>query len=241
MKEKRRTLPAGYAEGVRRAAPLAVAVFAFGVAFGLLARAAGFSVVVTLVFSATTFAGSAQFAAVSVLSSGGSLVAAVVAALLLNARYAPIGASVAPWLTGPWWRRLLIGQITVDESWVISNEGGGRFDPRKLVGAGLLLYAAWLVGTAIGVAGGGFLGKPEDLGLDAAFPALFLALLVGQVHDRRALLAALLGGAIALVLVPLTPAGVPIIAASLGCLIGLRRPAPPATPEDDPAAEDGLP
>ena len=95
----RRTLPPGYAEGVRRAAPLAVAVFAFGVAFGLLARAAGFSVVVTLVFSATTFAGSAQFAAVSVLSSGGSLVAAVVAALLLNARYAPIGASVAPWLT----------------------------------------------------------------------------------------------------------------------------------------------
>ena len=226
---------------MRRAAPLAVAVLAFGVAFGLLARAAGFSVVVTLVFSATTFAGSAQFAAVSVLSSGGSLVAAVVAALLLNARYAPIGASVAPWLTGPWWRRLLIGQITVDESWVISNEGGGRFDPRKLVGAGILLYAAWLVGTAIGVAGGGFLGKPEDLGLDAAFPALFLALLVGQVHDRRALVAALLGGAIALVLVPLTPAGVPIIAASLGCLIGLRRPAPPPTPEDDPAAEDGLP
>jgi predicted branched-subunit amino acid permease len=124
---------------------------------------------------------------------------------------------------------------------VISNEGGGRFDPRKLVGAGLLLYAAWLVGTAIGVAGGGFLGKSEDLGLDAAFPALFLALLVGQVHDRRALVAALLGGAIALVLVPLTPAGVPIIAASLGCLIGLRRPAPPATPEDDPAAGDGLP
>jgi hypothetical protein len=61
------------------------------------------------------------------------------------------------------------------------------------------------------------------------------------VHVRRALVAALLGGAIALVLVPLTPAGVPIIAASLGCLIGLRRPAPPPTPEDDPAAEDGLP
>jgi 4-azaleucine resistance transporter AzlC len=242
MKEKRRTLPAGVAEGARRAAPLAVAVFAFGIAFGLLARAAGFSVVVTLVFSATTFAGSAQFAAVSVLSSGGSLIAAVVAALLLNARYAPIGASVAPWLRGPWWRRLLVGQITVDESWVISSEGGGRYSPDRLIGAGLLLYAAWLGGTAIGVAGGGFLGKPEDLGLDAAFPALFLALLVGQVRDRRALVAALLGGAIALVLVPLTPAGVPIIAASAGCLIGLRRPTPsPPEPDADPAAEDGLP
>ena len=223
MKEKRRTLPAGYAEGVRRAAPLAVAVFAFGVAFGLLARAAGFSVVVTLVFSATTFAGSAQFAAVSVLSSGGSLVAAVVAALLLNARYAPIGASVAPWLTGPWWRRLLIGQITVDESWVISNEGGGRFDPRKLVGAGLLLYAAWLVGTAIGVAGGGFLGKPEDLGLDAAFPALFLALLWPYVQTEPGRTAAALGAVVTFALIPFTAPGVPIVAAAAVCLLGLRR------------------
>jgi predicted branched-subunit amino acid permease len=77
---------------------------------------AGFSVLATLVFSATTFAGSAQFAAVSVLSGGGTLVAAVVAALLLNARNAPIGASVAPWLHCPWWRRLLVGQLTVDES-----------------------------------------------------------------------------------------------------------------------------
>lgn len=200
-----------------------MAVFAFGVVFGVLARTAGLPVVATLVFSITTFAGSAQIAAVSVLSAGGTVVAAAVAALLLNARYAPIGASVAPWLHGAWWRRLLIGQLTVDESWALSNQGGGRFDPQILLGAGLVLYAAWVVGTAIGLAGGGFLGKPETLGLDAAFPALFLALLVAQVHDRRGVLAALLGGSIAAVLVPFTPAGVPIIVASAGCLIGLKR------------------
>jgi 4-azaleucine resistance transporter AzlC len=210
-------------DGARRAAPLAVAVFAFGVVFGVLARSAGLSVLATLVFSITTFAGSAQIAAVSVFSAGGTVVAAVVAALLLNARYAPIGASVAPWLRGSWWRRLLLGQLTVDESWALSNQGGGRFDAQVLLGAGLVLYAAWVVGTGVGVAGGSFLGKPETLGLDAAFPALFLALLVGQVHDRRGVLAALLGGTIALVLVPFTPPGVPIIAASAGCLIGLRR------------------
>ena len=209
--------------GARRAAPLAVAVLAFGVVFGVLARTAGLPVVAILVFSITTFAGSAQIAAVSVLSAGGTVVAAAVAALLLNARYAPIGASVAPWLHGSWWRRLLIGQLTVDESWALSNQGGGRFDPRILVGAGLVLYAAWVIGTAVGLAGGSFLGKPEALGLDAAFPALFLALLVAQVHDRRGVLAALLGGAIAAVLVPYTPAGVPIIVASAGCLIGLKR------------------
>ena len=226
---------------MRRAAPLAVAVFAFGVAFGLLARAAGFSVVVTLVFSATTFAGSAQFAAVSVLSSGGSLVAAVVAALLLNARYAPIGASVAPWLTGPWWRRLLIGQITVDESWVISNEGGGRFDPRKLVGAGVrstrpgssARRSAWPAAASWASPRTSVSTPPSR---PCSWPCSW-----ARCTTAGRLTAALLGGAIALVLVPLTPAGVPIIAASLGCLIGLRPPARPATPEDDPAAEDGLP
>jgi 4-azaleucine resistance transporter AzlC len=236
-----RGLPAGYAEGVRRAAPLAVAVFAFGVTYGVIARTAGFPALAILVFSATTFAGSAQFAAVSVVAGGGTLVAAVVAALLLNARYAPIGASVAPWLRGSWWRRLLVGQITVDESWAISNLGGGRFHWQRLVGAGVVLYLAWVVGTGVGVAGGGFLGKPEDLGLDAAFPALFLALLVGQLHDRRGLVAAVVGAAIAAVLVPLTPPGVPIIAASAGCLIGLRRPVPPPPTEPDRAAEEGLP
>jgi 4-azaleucine resistance transporter AzlC len=237
MKDHRRSPPDAptYADGARRVAPLAVAVLAFGVTYGLIARAGGFPVAATLVFSATTFAGSAQFAAVSVLSGGGTLVAAVVAALLLNARYVPIGASVAPALTGPWWRRLLAGQLAVDEAWAISNVGRGRYDARLLIGAGLVLYAAWLGGTAVGVAGGGFLGDPEKLGLDAAFPALFLALLVGQVHDRRGMLAALLGGAIGLVLVPLTPAGVPIIAASVACLIGLRGPAP--TVEEEMAQE----
>ena len=81
----------------------------------------------------------------------------------------------------------------------------------------------WVLGTALGVLGGGFLGDPERLGLDAAFPALFLALLVGQLTTRRAVAAALAGGGIALVLLPFTPPGVPIVVAVLGCLLGLRR------------------
>jgi predicted branched-subunit amino acid permease len=72
------------------------------------------------------------------------------------------------------------------------------------------------------VAAGSALGQPETLGLDAAFPALFLALLAGQIHDRRLLLAAVAGGAIALAMVPLVPPGVPIVAASAVCLTGLR-------------------
>jgi 4-azaleucine resistance transporter AzlC len=209
-------------DGARLAAPLAVAVGVFGLTFGLLARDAGLGGSVAVVFSATTFAGSAQFAAASVLSAGGSLVAAIVAAVLLNARYVPIGLSVAPSLRGPAWERGLRAQLVVDESWAISHVGGGRYDPRLLLGAGLTLYAAWVGATAVGAVAGSVLGDPQALGLDAAFPALFLALLAGQVRGRRGVSAALAGAAVAAALVPMVPPGVPIVAASVVCLIGLR-------------------
>jgi 4-azaleucine resistance transporter AzlC len=209
--------------GVRAALPVAVTVPLFGVSFGVLARAADLGVVAPIVMSATTFAGSSQFAAASILDESGSLAAAIVAALLLNARYAAIGISVAPIFRGPRLRRLLESQLIVDESWALSARPDGTFDRRVLLGAGLTLYVTWVLGTALGVLGGGFLGDPERLGLDAAFPALFLALLVVQLGSRRAVAAALAGGGIALVLLPFTPAGVPIIAAVLGCLVGLRR------------------
>ncbi len=212
-----------YWDGARRAWPLAVAVGGFGLTYGVLARQAGFSALAVVVFSLTTFAGSAQFAAVSIVDDGGTVVAAIVAALLLNARYLPIGLSIAQWLPGGALGRAAQGQVAVDESWAVSHQGGGRYDPRLLVGAGLAIYVAWVVCSIIGVAAGSVLGDPETLGLDAAFPALFLALLAGQVRERRLLLAALGGGAVALTMVPLTPPGVPIVAASVVCLAGLGR------------------
>jgi 4-azaleucine resistance transporter AzlC len=213
----------GYGHGARAVAPLAVAVLGFGVSFGVLARTAGFGWPAPIVMSATTFAGSAQFAAASILGDGGTVAAAVAAALLLNARYGPIGVSVAPYLEGSILSRLAHSQLVVDESWAISAEGDGRFDPRVLVGAGAVLYVSWVAGTAVGAVGGDALGDPAALGLDAAFPALFLALLVPQIRGWRSLQAALLGATIALALTPIAPAGVPIIAASAACLLGVRR------------------
>jgi 4-azaleucine resistance transporter AzlC len=211
-----------YWDGARRAWPLAVAVGGFGLTYGVLARQAGFDTLQTIIFSLTTFAGSAQFAAVSIIGGGGTAAAAIAAALLLNARYLPIGLSVAPWLPGSALRRAAQGQITIDESWAVSHLGGGRYDPRLLVGAGLSIYAAWVVCSIAGVLAGEVL-DPETLGLDAAFPALFLSLLANQVRERRLLLAALGGAAIALVMVPLVPPGVPIVAAGVVCVAGLRR------------------
>ena len=105
----------------------------------------------------------------------------------------------------------------------MSRRADGRYDRKLLVGGGLVVYACWVGGTVIGAIAGDALGDPASLGLDAAFPALFLAILVPQVRTRRALAAAVLGGTIALALLPVTPAGVPIVAAAAACLIGWRR------------------
>jgi predicted branched-subunit amino acid permease len=148
---------------------------------------------------------------------------AILAALLLNARYLPIGVSVARFMLGGRVARFVQSQLVVDESWAIAARGGGEFDPHRLVGAGVVLWCAWVAGTVIGVLGGEALGDPAALGLDAAFPALFLALLLPQLDGRRARAAAALGAAIAVVLVPFSPAGVPIIVAAGAALIGLVR------------------
>jgi branched chain amino acid efflux pump len=216
--------PARYRDGARKIAPIAVAAFAFALSFGVLARASGIGSVEAIVMSLTTFAGSAQFAIASILGAAGGVVSAIVAATLLNARYAPISVSVAPTLTGSPFRRLLESQLIVDESWAMSRRPDGHYDRKLLVGGGLVLYACWNTGTVVGVLAGDALGDPADLGLDAAFPALFLALLVPQVRTRRAVAAAVLGGTIALVLLPVTPAGVPIVAAAAACLVGWRQP-----------------
>jgi 4-azaleucine resistance transporter AzlC len=209
--------------GARAVLPLAVAVVAFGVSYGVLARAAGMGTAAPIVMSATTFAGSAQFAIASVLDNEGSVLAAIAAAVLLNARYGPMSIAAAPGFTGPRWRRLLAAQLIVDESWALSSRGEGRFDVPFLLGAGLLMYPFWVGSTALGVLAGDFVGDPERLGLDAAFPALFLGLLVTQLRTRRAVLVGLVGAAVALVLIPVAEPGLPVVAASAAALLGWRR------------------
>jgi 4-azaleucine resistance transporter AzlC len=208
-------------DGVRAALPLAVAPFLFGASFGLLALDAGMGALGAVAMSATTFAGSAQIAAVSILGSGGGAAAAIVAALLLNARYVPFSLAVASIFPGSRKRRLLESQLIVDESWALSGRSG-RFEYGVLIGAGLLLYVLWVGGTALGTVAGDLL-DPEAIGLDAAFPALFLALLAPYLRERRALVTAVAAAVITLVLLPVAPPGVPIVAASLAALIGLRR------------------
>jgi 4-azaleucine resistance transporter AzlC len=209
-------------EGVRAAAPLLPGPVLFGVSFGVLAKGAGMGSAAAIAFSATTFAGSAQFAAASVLETGGTALAAVVAAVLLNARYAPMSVAAASAFHGSLFRRLVESQLLVDESWALAGRDG-RFRRHVLLGAGLLLYVLWVASTALGTVIGDRLGNPTDYGLDAAFAALFLGLALPYLRTRRALQAGLLSGTLVVVLLPFTPPGVALVAASAAALLGLRR------------------
>jgi len=203
--------------------PFALAALVLGVSFGVLARTAGMGPVAPIVMSAIVFSGSAQFAVASILAAGGGKLAAIAAAILLNARFAPMGVAVAPYLRGGRLRRALEGQATVDTSWALASRGGGRFDRQTMIGATLAQYPAWVGGTVIGTLGGDAIGDPERLGLDAIFPAFFLALLVEELRGARAVAVALLAALLALALVPFTPPGVPVVAACGAALLGVRR------------------
>jgi 4-azaleucine resistance transporter AzlC len=214
---------ASWSAGLRAGVPYAAAGFLLSVSFGVLARQAGLSAPAAIVMSAIVFAGSAQFAAISIVAAGGGLGAAVAAAALMNSRFLPMGIALAPSLPGGPVKRAAQGQAVVDASWAMALRGDGRFDRWFLFGATAIQYLTWQTGTTLGALGGDMLGDPQKLGLDAIYPTFFLALLLAELRNRRAVTAAALGAVIALSLVEVAPAGVPVLAASLAALIGLRR------------------
>jgi branched chain amino acid efflux pump len=207
--------------GIRRGIPFGIAVFAIAISFGVLARPL-MGPVAPIVMSILVFSGAAQFGALAVLIAGGSAGAAIAAGVLLNARYLAMGLALAPSLRGPPLSRAAFAMTTVDASWAAASRGDGTFDPWYMVGVSIPQYAGWVFGTAVGVLIGPVLGDPKALGLDALFPAFFLALLFEEVHGRRRLAAAAGGAGIALVLTPILPAGLPILAASAAALAASR-------------------
>jgi 4-azaleucine resistance transporter AzlC len=206
---------------VRAGVPFGVAGGLLALSFGVVAQGAGLSAPAAIVMSAIVFAGSAQFAAIAILAAGGAAGAAVAAAALMNSRFLPMGVALAPSLPGGALSRAAQGQTVVDASWALAARGDGSFDRGLLFGSSAVQYVAWVSGTVAGAIWGDALGDPDALGLDAVYPAFFLALLIAEIRSPRALGVAVLGALIALVLVPVAPAGVPVLVASLATLVGL--------------------
>jgi len=207
--------------GVRRGVPFGVAVFAIAVSFGVLARPV-MGPVAPIVMSVIVFSGAAQFGSLAVLKAGGGGGAAIAAGILLNARYLAMGLALAPSLRGRAISRAAFAMTVVDASWAAASQGDGGFDPWYMVGVTAPQYVGWILGTVAGVLVGRALGNPQSLGLDALFPAFFVALLLAEVRGRRRLAAAGGGAGIALTLTPLVPAGLPILAAAAAALAVAR-------------------
>ena len=213
--------PRDLREGVRAGLPYALASGVLALSFGVVATDLGFPAVATVVMSAVVFAGSAQFAAVAILAAGGGVAAAVGAAALMSSRFVPMGFALGPSLRGSRLRRAVEGQAVVDSSWAMAARGDGSFDRTYLFGHTGVQYVAWVLGTVAGVVSPSL--DARALGLDAVFPAFFLAILAAELRDRRRVGVAGAGALVALLLVPVAPPGVPVLAASAAALVGLRQ------------------
>lgn len=203
----------------------AVGVFAIG--FGVLAVSSGLSVAQTMAMSLLVFTGASQFAAVGVVGAGGSPATAIGSALLLAARNGLYAITMSQHIKGPIWKRGLAAQLTIDESTALATS---QDDPNDVVGAfwagGISVFVFWNIGTLIGAIGGQAIGDPNALGLDAAFPAGFISLAAGSLRTRAGRIAAAGGLTIALVAVPFTQAGVPILLAAGGAVVALALAGP---------------
>jgi predicted branched-subunit amino acid permease len=206
-----------------RAIPVGVAVGAYGLSYGVLAVAAGMSPLLATLSSLIVLAGGSQFAFVGVLAAGGNPLMGAASGLLLNLRLLPFGLSIARHLPpAPLPRRAVDGYLVVDESVALALSDPDDGVVRRFRVTGVTVVIAWIGATAIGAYGGQFLGDLRTWGLDAAFPAGFLALVAPWLRTRSGRVAAAVGVFLAVVLTPITPPGVPILAAGLGAVIALR-------------------
>jgi len=208
--------------GLKVGFPLVPATLLGGISFGVLAQPVMGSIA-PVVMSLFVFSGAAQFAALTVLATGGGALAAILAGMLLNARWLPMGLAIGPFLKGGRLQRSVESQAIVDASFVLASRGDGTYDRERLIGSTAPQFVAWSTGTLIGVLGGSLLGDPKALGLDAMFPAFFAVLLFSELRDRVRVTAAALGAGIAFLLMPFTPAGIPVVAAACAALIGLKQ------------------
>jgi 4-azaleucine resistance transporter AzlC len=214
---------------------LGAAVGVFGISFGVGAVSAGASVMQACAMSLLVFTGASQFSAVSVIGAGGTTVSALAGALVLAARNGAYSLTMGRRLPGRLGTRLVAAQLTIDESTAMSVTQPEAAAQRAAFWiTGLSVYVFWNTGTLIGALIGTAV-DPKTFGLDAAFPAGFVAMVWPLLRDPRGRLAAGLGAAICLVLVPITPIGVPILCASLAVLVGVPRPAAVATSAGDQA------
>jgi 4-azaleucine resistance transporter AzlC len=217
---------------------IGVAFIAFGASFGVLAVSAGASVAQATAMSLLVFTGASQMSAVSVIAAGGSVSSAFGGALLLAGRNAVYGLAMAPVLRGHSRIAQWLGaQWVIDETTAMVTAEADPADRRRAFWiSGTILYSSWCAGTFLGALIGTNI-DPNDFGLDAAFPVLFIAMLAPHLRTPQGRKAALFGGVVTVALAPFLPVGLPILVAALGMLFGLS----PTHIEKSHIESDGAP
>ena len=222
---------------IRDGVAVGIATGAYGISFGAISVSSGLDVWQTCALSLLVFTGASQFALIGVVGAGGAPVSGAVTALLLGTRNTLYGLRLAPLLDWRGWRRLAGAHLVIDESTAMSVNR--ETTPAARVGflsTGLSVFALWNLATLAGAVAGTSLGDPRTYGLDAAVGAAFLALLWPRLADRRNQFVGLVGAALALGLVPVAAAGVPVLAAGgVALLVGVvsRRSDPTEYPSHD--------
>ncbi|MFM2437949.1 MAG: hypothetical protein RLZ55_766 [Actinomycetota bacterium] len=229
---------------VRDSAAIGLAVGIYGLSFGAIAVAGGFSVWQTMVLSLLMFTGGSQFAYIGVVAAGGSALAAAAAALLLGARNTLYGVALRPLVPSRGLARIGAAQLTIDESTAMALAHEDAVDPRPARTAfwatGLSVFVGWNLATLVGALGAASLGDPAIWGLDAMVPAAFLALLWPRLRDRRSVATALAAAAVAIVTGLFAPPGLPVllgglVAVAAALLPSDRGSSDPSAPEPSQA------
>ncbi|WP_407564663.1 AzlC family ABC transporter permease [Streptomyces sp. 184] len=198
-----------------------------GVSFGAIAVGEGLPLWLPVLLSVVVFAGAAQFMFVGIVASGGTALAAVAAGLLVNARHVPFGFTVGDALGGGRLRRFAGSHLMIDETVAFAL---AQRDPERRRAAywacGVGLFFCWNVGVVLGALGGTAVSDTDAFGLDAAFPAVLLALVLPSLREAGTRRAALVGLGVALAAAPFLPAGVPVLLALAGLAVaGVGGPA----------------
>ncbi len=217
----------GLRTGVRRSLPIAAGILTYGLVFGVLARQTGLSAAEASLMSGLVYAGASQFTALGLWQWPIPMATIVLTTFVVNLRHLMMSASLYPWL-GKLRGWALSGMLffLTDESWALSVgefRGGGR-DVGFFVGAALALFAAWQTATLVGYQLGSVVPDPASFGLDFAFSAVFIVLLVGLWRGKRDLLPWLVAAVVALVSSRALPGNWYILAGGLaGSLVGALR------------------
>ena len=209
----------------RTALSVAFTVGLYGAAFGAAGVTAGFSILQTCLLSILLFSGASQFAVVGIMGAGGAAVSAIATATLLGFRNALYGLQMAPILKVKGLKRILVAQITIDESTAVATLQENDADRRRgFYITGIGVYIFWNLFTFLGALGASAIGDPAVWGLDAAVPAAFCGLIWPRLKNKTHFVVSAVAIAWALLLTPITPAGIPIITTVLLAVIfGLKK------------------